>query len=157
MGASTEAETLRLDRRIVIVWRVQRIALAVATAAAVTVVAANRQLPYVLVFGVVASVGVIVAWISAAIEYRHWTYAVQDAGIELRRGVVMRRQQLIPFFRVQHVDVSQGPVDRWMGLRELVIHTASAATDAKLPGLTDADAAALRELLLARAGVDDGV
>lgn len=138
-------------------WRAQRVAVALAAAVSAAVVAAMWQQPYLFVFGLVAPVAAVVAWISPAIEYCHWTYAVQDAGIELRRGVVVRRQQLIPFFRVQHVDVSQGPIDRWMGLRELVIHTASAATDAKLPGLTDADATALRELLLARAGVGDGV
>ena len=59
--------------------------------------------------------------------------------------------------RVQNVDVSQGPLERWLGLKKLTIRTASASTDATIPGLDDADAEQLRIRILERAGQDAAV
>ena len=59
--------------------------------------------------------------------------------LELRHGVVRRIHSAIPY-RVQHIDVAQGPVERAVGLSRLVLHTASAGTDAIIPGIAAGDA-----------------
>jgi hypothetical protein len=84
-----------------------------------------------------------------ALAWRHASYAVDQAGIEMRRGVVWRRTINVPRSRVQHTDVSQGPVERAYELGTLIIHTAG--TDqarVHLPGLTHADALLIRDHLL---------
>ena len=51
---------------------------------------------------------------------------------------------------MQMVDLTAGPIDRWLGIATVQLHTAAATTDATIPGLPPEDAAALRDRLAAR-------
>ena len=64
------------------------------------------------------------AWAWPPIDYRHHAYRVDDLGIEIRRGVIWRRVITVPRSRVQHIDVSQGPIERRFGLGGVAIFTA---------------------------------
>jgi len=89
--------------------------------------------------------------------YARTFYRVDEQGIEIRRGVYWRVVISVPKSRVQHIDVTQGPIDRRFGLGTLVIHTAG--TDyAKVPldGLEHGRALAIREHLLP-SGAGDAV
>ncbi|MDP1793993.1 MAG: PH domain-containing protein [Acidimicrobiales bacterium] len=97
------------------------------------------------------------AWSLPARIYRRWSYRIDDVAIEVSRGALIRRRSVIPFFRIQHVDTSRGPLERKLGLTELKLHTASSGTDAQIPGLDDAVATELRAHIVARAGLSDGV
>jgi membrane protein YdbS with pleckstrin-like domain len=66
------------------------------------------------------------------------------------RGVVFRQLVVVPYGRMQFVDVTAGPLDRRFGLATVQLHTAAAATDAQIPGLEPAEAARLRDRLAAR-------
>jgi membrane protein YdbS with pleckstrin-like domain len=86
-----------------------------------------------------------------AIEYRHTFYRVDAQGIEIRKGVYWRAIVNVPRSRVQHTDVSQGPLERSRGLGTLVIYTAG--TDharVTLAGLAYDTALRIREHLLPR-------
>jgi membrane protein YdbS with pleckstrin-like domain len=48
-------------------------------------------------------------------------------------------------------------VERLVGLSRLIIHTASAGTDATVPGIAAEEAEELRRVILARAGTGDAV
>lgn len=89
------------------------------------------------------------------IAHRHASYKVDERGIEMRRGVYWRKVINVPRSRVQHTDVSQGPLQRRHGLATLVIYTAG-TTYAKvdLAGLDHATALRIREHLLAGEGGD---
>jgi membrane protein YdbS with pleckstrin-like domain len=83
------------------------------------------------------------------VEYRHTRYRVDADGIEIRRGVYWRVVINVPRSRVQHTDVSQGPLERRFGLGTLVIYTAG--TDharVDLSGLEHTTALRLRAHLL---------
>ena len=85
------------------------------------------------------------------VEHRHASYRVDAQGIEIRRGVVWRRVINVPRSRVQHTDVSQGPLQRGHGLGTLVIFTAG--TDharVDLSGLDHGTALRIRDHLLPR-------
>ena len=87
----------------------------------------------------------------AEIAYRHASYKVDGQGIEIRRGVFWRTIINIPRSRVQHTDVSQGPLERTHELGTLVVYTAG--TDharVDLHGLAHARALRIREHLLPR-------
>ena len=58
------------------------------------------------------------------LQFRHTSYRVDALGIRIRRGVVWRSEISVPRSRVQHTDVSRGPVERGFGLATLIIHTA---------------------------------
>lgn len=101
-----------------------------------------------------------VGWLCYAwpiLEHRHTSYKVDAQGIEIRSGVVWRAVTCVPKSRVQHIDVSQGPMERSYNLGRLIIHTAG--TDhsrVELPGLNHQVAFSLRTHLLPGRG-DDAV
>ena len=91
------------------------------------------------------------------IEHRHASYKVDGHGIEMRRGVVWRKVINVPRSRVQHTDVSQGPIERGHGLATLVLYTAGTSyAKVDLHGLDHARALSIRDYLLAGEG-DDAV
>ena len=98
---------------------------------------------------VLATLAALFAYRWPAVHYRHTSYRVDDRGIEIRRGVVWRVVINVPRSRVQHMDVSQGPLARRYGLGKLVIYTAG--TDhakVELDGLEHGRALRIREHLL---------
>lgn len=89
------------------------------------------------------------------IEHRHASYRVDRQGVRIRRGVFWRREIDVPRSRVQHTDVSQGPLERRLGLGTLVVYTAGTAhAKVELPGLDHALALAIRDHLLPGQGDD---
>jgi membrane protein YdbS with pleckstrin-like domain len=90
-----------------------------------------------------------------AVVYRHTSYGIDERGLEIRRGVIWKRVVNVPRSRVQHTDVSQGPLERRYGLGTLVIYTAGTEyARITLAGLEHAVALALRENLMPEAGTD---
>jgi hypothetical protein len=84
-------------------------------------------------------------------RYRHWSWELDETELIIDRGVVFKLTRIIPRVRVQHVDLSSGPVDRLFNLRQLSIYTAGTReADASVPGLTAERAEELRQALIAR-------
>jgi membrane protein YdbS with pleckstrin-like domain len=84
-------------------------------------------------------------------RYRRWRWQLSDLALELRYGVLVHRHESVPYFRIQQIDVAQGPMDRLLGLATLQVTTASASGSVAIPGLPAQDAPAIRRELLARA------
>jgi membrane protein YdbS with pleckstrin-like domain len=83
------------------------------------------------------------------LEYRYWRYRLTADGIEIWSGVVWRQTIMVPKSRVQHIDVSQGPLERSYGLATLAVYTAGTEySRVELPSLDHAVALALRDVLL---------
>lgn len=76
-------------------------------------------------------------------------YAERQDDLLIRRGVFFQRTIVVPYGRMQYVDVAAGPVDRALGLASIKLLTASPGTNAYIPGLPTAEAARLREQLSA--------
>ena len=92
-----------------------------------------------------------------AIHYRYASYTLDGEGIEIRFGVWWREVISVPRSRVQHIDVSQGPMERSYGLGRLVLYTAGTEhSRVELAGLNHGVALGLRNHLLPR-GSDDAV
>lgn len=84
-------------------------------------------------------------------RYRNFSWELDTTELVIDRGIFFKLTRVVPRVRVQHVDISSGPVDRFFGLRQLSIYTAGTReADARLPGLTDATAEALRQALIQR-------
>jgi uncharacterized protein len=80
---------------------------------------------------------------------RSWGYAERADDLLVRHGLLIRRLSIVPYGRMQFVDVTAGPLERLFGLATVQLHTAAAATDAKIPGLRPQEAARLRDRLAA--------
>ena len=92
-----------------------------------------------------------------AVRYRHVSYRLNERGLWIRRGVVWRSEISVPKSRVQHTDVSRGPIERRFELATLVLHTAGTQHAAvSLGGLSHDAALAIRDDLI-EGGPDDAV
>lgn len=99
---------------------------------------------------------IMALWIPA-LAWERWAYAIRDEDLLIARGVLVHTVTAIPLARIQHVDTRQGPLEQWMDLSRVQIHTASGVgEDGMIPGLTLADAESLRDVLIQVSG-DDGV
>lgn len=104
---------------------------------------------YLLIYAVLA-LALAIRYANAA--HARFAYALLDDGLWLQSGVFWRKAVFVPRERVQHTEVNHGPLDRKMGLAKLLLHTAGLRLQhLTIPGLTDADANALRDNLLKRA------
>ncbi|MEM7688515.1 MAG: PH domain-containing protein [Pseudomonadota bacterium] len=98
------------------------------------------------------SVGVIVFLALAVIirlPGRRWQargYDMSADRLRVVRGILFRSDTVVPFGRVQHIDVDQGPVERWLDIATLTLHTAgNHNASVKLPGLKHENARDMRE------------
>lgn len=105
---------------------------------------------WVVLGALIALALVLTLWYAPA-RYKRWRWQLTDLAIELRFGVVVRQQETVPYFRIQQIDIVQGPLDRILDLATLQVTTASASGSASLPGIANDDAPAVRAELLARA------
>jgi uncharacterized protein len=80
---------------------------------------------------------------------RAWGYAERTEDLLVRHGRLIRRLSIVPYGRMQFVDVTAGPLERAFGLATVQLHTAAAASDARVPGLPPQEAARLRDRLAA--------
>jgi len=86
-------------------------------------------------------------WVLLGRNWRSWRYAERADDLLLSRGVLWREETVVPYGRMQLVEVTSGPVERHFGLASVQLHTAAAATDATIPGLDPAEAERLRDRL----------
>lgn len=77
-------------------------------------------------------------------------YAERQEDLLIRSGVMFRKLMVVPYGRMQYVDVEAGPIDRAFGLCKVKMHTASPAANPEIPGIPEAEGARLREQLSAR-------
>ncbi|WP_407110816.1 PH domain-containing protein [Streptomyces sp. DSM 116494] len=86
-------------------------------------------------------------WVMLERNWRSWRYAERADDLLLTRGVLWRQETVVPYGRMQLVEVTSGPVERHFDLASVQLHTAAAATDATIPGLVPAEAERLRDRL----------
>ncbi|WP_420497387.1 PH domain-containing protein [Parafrankia sp. FMc2] len=90
------------------------------------------------------------AWHAIGRAWDAWRYAERDDDLLVQHGVLVRRLAVVPYGRMQLVDVTAGPLARRFGVAQVRLHTAAATTDAVIPGLAPAEAARLRDALAER-------
>lgn len=135
---------LRTMRRAVLI----ALGVVVALVAAVLSVIAGSGLAAVVAVVVVLAV-CAAAFVVIGRNYDSWGYAERGSDLLVTHGVMWRRLVVVPYGRMQLVDVTAGPIERKFGISTLRLHTASAGTDARIHGLTAAEANRLRDRLAA--------
>ena len=142
-------QLIHVDPAIIGVWRWH----GALTALIFTVLAAAFSLPIAALWPLplpVAIVGIAFAWLWPPVAYRHLRFGVDETGIAIESGVIWRSRVALPRVRIQHTDVSQGPLERRYGIGTLKLYTAgSRHVKIELPGLNHDEALALRDALLA--------
>ncbi|GAA2606710.1 PH domain-containing protein [Streptomyces axinellae] len=107
-------------------------------------------------FALVPLVVAVWGWGALARNWRSWRYTERAGGTSrtesggdllISRGVLWQETTVVPYGRMQLVEVTSGPLERRYGLATLQLHTAAATTDASIPGLSPAEAERLRDRL----------
>ncbi|WP_341729525.1 PH domain-containing protein [Brooklawnia sp.] len=110
------------------------------------------QAPDALQWSMIASAAAIVIlavwriWRQGAIV-RAWAYAERETDLFIKSGLFNRRLTVVPYGRMQAVHISAGPIERAFKVATVKLVTASAQSDAIIPGLDPQAAAALRDRL----------
>ena len=92
------------------------------------------------------------------IEHRHRGWRLSDAGLEVRHGVWWKHLHAVPWARVQHADVVQGPIQRMCGVGTLTVHTAGTSNSSvNLSGLSHPRAIELRDEIIRQRTLGDVV
>jgi membrane protein YdbS with pleckstrin-like domain len=132
----------RMRRTVLLVW------VAVAVAAAVLVHLVVSFAWWVTAVAVLALLAALAAgWFLIGRNARAWGFAERDEDLYVRHGALFRELIVVPYGRMQYVDVTSGPVERRYGVATVSLHTASPKTSAHIPGLPAAEAARLRDRL----------
>ena len=100
-------------------------------------------LPLAVVVVALAAAG----WVQVGRNARWWAYAERDEDLYVRHGVMFRRLVVVPYGRMQYVDVQAGPLEQVFRIASVHLHTASPGTSARIPGLPAEEAARLRDRL----------
>jgi membrane protein YdbS with pleckstrin-like domain len=105
-----------------------------------------------ILVGMIALSGIFVA---PARIYRRLGYAIDERLLRVVRGWLFHTDTIVPFVRVQHIDVAQGPLDKLFGIASLVVHTAGTHNSTiTLPGLSPERAASIRDSIRAEIRAD---
>ncbi len=81
-----------------------------------------------------------------ATRYNARGYQISADRLRVVRGLMFRSDTVVPFGRVQHIDVHQGPLERFFGIATLTLHTAgNHNASVSLPGLGEELAREMRE------------
>lgn len=96
---------------------------------------------------VVLAAGVVVGWGAIERNAQRWGYAEADEELYIKHGALFRRLAVVPYGRMQYVDVQSGPVEQLFKIASVHLHTASPGTSALIPGLPADEAARLRDRL----------
>lgn len=95
----------------------------------------------------VISYAMVAAWVPQR-RYKRIGYQLGDKTLRVARGYLFRVDTIVPFVRVQHIDLSQGPIERLYDLSSLVVHTSGTLNSTvTLPGLPTAIAARMRDTI----------
>jgi len=89
-------------------------------------------------------------WVLVPRVVSAWRYAEREQDLLVSRGRMQRRLSVVPYGRMQVIEVSANPVSRHLGIATVTLVTASAATDARIPGLPTEVAQRLRDRLAAK-------
>jgi len=145
-----------LDRRFlnVLRWRGAVKALILLAAGGIgELILADRGLPNGLAAAPVLAIGLWLTFVAPARKFAHWGFALDDRELQVAHGWLMRVHTIVPIGRVQHIDLSQGPIERACGVATVVLHTAG--TDhsrVAVPGLSRDAAEGVRDRIRAAIG-----
>ena len=149
-AADPGAPWVRVSPRLATARRMGAVAMALLVGAAgvgVSVAAGGPEWGFLVVLVVLAGLG----WVSWVIgrQVRAMGYVERADDLLVVSGVMFRRLVIVPYGRMQLVDVTAGPLDRRFGIAKVQLHTAAATTDAVIAGLPTDQAARLRDHLAA--------
>jgi membrane protein YdbS with pleckstrin-like domain len=160
-AASNRLPAATLDPKVIRLWRIDEAvkwAFAVVAGVAGGAVARSFDIPVIAITAVVAAILALAAADVLLVprwRWRRWRYEIGDLEVDLAYGLWTHTRARIPMARIQHVDTTQGPLERHFDIATVVLSTAAGAHT--IPGLRRDNAAAVRDRVAALANTRDDV
>ncbi len=123
---------------------------------AAILVADEPPFPYfnATLIGVWSVLAIYFIWLSWK-GYKNQAYALREKDVIYKRGVLVQKLTTVPFNRVQHCEIKQGPIERYFGLKTLEIYTAGGSgSDLLIPGLSGEKAQQLKDFIIKTTAID---
>ncbi len=146
-----DPDSVTVARLVTAIWMAILAVPAAIVAVGVLLVGGLGPLTWIVLAAGALAFAALVAWSLywPGVRYRYASYRVAENGLWIRRGVVWRSEISVLRSRVQHTDVSQGPIERRFELATLILHTAGTQHAAvSLSGLSHDTALAIRDYLI---------
>lgn len=91
----------------------------------------------------------IISLVSKILGFPHKLYGLRTQDIIYKSGLIWRNETIVPFNRIQHVEITQGPLERKFGISKLKVFTAGGSqSDLVIPGLIDQEANRIKSFLI---------
>lgn len=144
----------KLDKRAILSWRLGRligliiISIILFIGIIITKIFHFSPTIYMYIYigcGLIISYKLLSLIIYPEIEYRQWKYLITEDKVEIHKGIFFINTIIIPIIRIQHISLSQGPINRKLGLYQVTISLASGAFT--IEGLTEEKANKISEYL----------
>ncbi len=112
-------EFQRVSKRAKVLWTITRLIFMLVAVGFTAILTSN---PIILIS--VAAVLLLFAIIYPQVEYIQWSYCITDDRIEIKKGIIWRSHTIVPVGRIQHVESSNGVLQRMFRLSTVKIYTA---------------------------------
>nr|WP_026161507.1 PH domain-containing protein [Corynebacterium ciconiae] len=99
---------------------------------------------------VMAGFSAFIVWLTM-VQVARIGWAETEDELLIRRGRLFYSLTVVPYGRIQFVDINNGPIERSLGLKNIELHTASSTSDSTIPGLPADEAVELRVRLSEKA------
>ena len=115
----------------------------------------KQKWPWIIVFGIWGLQAIYFFWMARRRFYREG-YAVREKDIIHTKGYWLRTQLTVPYNRVQHVEIEQGPLARAFGLGGISVYTAGdSGGDLSISGIEYAEAERIKQFIAQKVGNDE--
>lgn len=110
---------------------------------------------WVIIPTAVITLLIFISLITIPISFRRRAYVLRDLDLTYKKGWLFYSTVTIPFNRIQHTEVSQGPIEKRYDICSLKIFTAGgSASDLSIPGLEEEEAQQMRVYISKKASLN---
>lgn len=115
----------------------------------------KKTWPWILIFGVWALQAVYFFWMVRK-RFHQEGYALREKDIIHTKGYWVRTELTVPYNRVQHVEIEQGPLARALGLGSISVYTSGDnGGDLSISGIEYPEAERIKQFIAQKVGQDE--
>jgi uncharacterized protein len=112
---------------------------------------------FIIVFAGTLAILSVIMYVTSRLTYVFFFYELRREGFYIESGILVKKYKVIPYGRIQNIDITKGPLTMLLGLADIQVQTAGSSdpyrrAEGQISGLLISDAENLRNELLKRAG-----
>lgn len=85
-----------------------------------------------IIRAILSGPGIVIAWPLYHFRYHSMRYRFDDEGVHMKWGVLFRKEVNLTYARIQDIHLTSGPIQRWLGMADVQVQTASGNAGAEM-------------------------